>query len=173
MDKKLAILALLLCTSLLIGLRPALAQKKVDIVIAGVLQHGPMQPTIQAIKDVTSKYGDQVNVTWVDMDTQEGQKYMSEHGLAAHMNILIDGKYQYAINGKNVTFQWFEGQQWTRGDLDAVISDVLNGTGQAVATTQDSANANGYLSLILPVIAIAGIASVAGYIIYRKKARKG
>ena len=29
------------------------------------------------------------------------------------MNVIINGKYTYQVNGKNVTFQWFEGQGWT------------------------------------------------------------
>ena len=36
------------------------------------------------------------------------------------MNVIINGKYTYQVNGKDVTFQWFEGQQWTKADLDAI-----------------------------------------------------
>jgi hypothetical protein len=100
---------------------------KANIVVAGCISHGPMQPTVNAIKEVTSKYGDRVNVEWIDSDTPEGRKYFDDHKLSAHLNVIIDGKSTYNVNGKDVTFQWFEGKQWTKGDLDAAISKVLNG----------------------------------------------
>ena len=93
-----------------------------------------MQPTVNAIKDVTAKYGDKVAVTWIDMSTNQGQAYAQQHGLSAHLNILINGKYQYTVNGKQVAFQWFEGQQWTKADLDAVISAIVNGNNNTGST---------------------------------------
>jgi hypothetical protein len=81
---------------------------------------------VGAIKEVLAKYGDKVNVTWVDLATTQGQDYFKEHGLTAHMNVIINGKYEYQVNGKDVTFQWFEGQQWTKQDLDAVLGNLLN-----------------------------------------------
>ncbi len=114
----------------------AASDAKVDVVVAGVqgAAHAPMQPTINAIKEVLSKYGNRISVTWIDMDSAEGKAYYSAHGLSAHMNILINGKYNYRINGKDVTFQWFEGQQWTKADLDAVISSLL-GSGSSATPT--------------------------------------
>ena len=105
---------------------------KVNVDIAGYINHGPMQPTITAIKEVTSKYGDKIKVTWIDIDTDEGQQYLKDHGLTAHLNILINGAYKYKLDGKEVTFQWFEGQSWTKADLDAVIGDLLSNNGKAV-----------------------------------------
>jgi len=110
----------------------ATSTDKMNIDVAGYINHGPMQPTIEAIKEVTSKYGDKVTVNWIDSTTDEGQKYFKDHGLSAHLNVLINGDYKYKLDGKEVTFQWFEGQYWSKGDLDAVISDVLNNNGKAV-----------------------------------------
>jgi hypothetical protein len=110
----------------------ATSTDKVNIDVAGMINHGPMQPTVQAIKEVTSKYGDNVTVNWIDTTTDEGQKYLQDHGLTAHLNILINGIYKYKLDGKDVTFQWFEGQYWTKDDLDAVINDVLSNNGKAV-----------------------------------------
>lgn len=98
----------------------------VKVVVAGYINHGPMQATVQAIKDVLAKYDDKVDVSWVDLSAKEGQSYFKQYGLTAHMNVIINGKYQYQVNGKTVTFQWFEGQQWTRQDLDAVIASLVN-----------------------------------------------
>jgi hypothetical protein len=97
----------------------------VKVVVAGYMNHGPLQSTIQSIKDVLAKYGDKVSVTWVDLGTTAGAAYFKANGLSAHMNIIINGKYQYQVNGKTVTFQWFEGQGWTKADLDAVLSTLV------------------------------------------------
>jgi len=100
---------------------------KADVVVAGVISHGPMQPTVNAIKEVLSKYGDNVRVEWIDMDTPEGKKYFEEHGLTAHLNVIVNGKYTHNVNGKDVTFQWFEGKQWKKDDLDTLISGIIGG----------------------------------------------
>jgi hypothetical protein len=105
---------------------------EVNIDVAGYINHGPMQPTIKMIKEVTSKYDDRISVNWVDLGSEEGQKYFNDHDLSAHLNILINGNYKYKLDGNEVTFQWFEGQNWTKEDLDSVISDILAGNGKAV-----------------------------------------
>jgi len=105
---------------------------KVNIDVAGYINHGPLQPTINAIKDVISKYGEKLNVEWIDLETADGQKYFQDHGLTAHMNVLINGKYKYNVDGKDVDFEWFEGQNWNKNDLDTVIDDVLSNNGKAV-----------------------------------------
>lgn len=97
----------------------------VSVVAAGYITHGPMQPTVRAIDDVLSKYSGKVDVTWVDLSTREGRDYFREHGLTAHMNVIIDGRYTYEVNGRDVTFQWFEGRQWTKEDLDVLLSDLV------------------------------------------------
>jgi hypothetical protein len=98
----------------------------VKVVVAGYMSHGPLTPTVQAIKDVLAKYGDKVAVTWVDLGTKEGAAYFKQNGLTAHMNVIINGKYTYEVNGKTVTFQWFEGQQWNKADLDAVLASLVS-----------------------------------------------
>jgi hypothetical protein len=104
----------------------AVASSVVDVVVAGYINHGPLQPTVTAIKDVLSKYGDRVKVTWVDSSTPQGQDYFKAHGLTAHMNVIINGTSIYQVKGKTVDFLWFEGQQWTRKDLDAVLAGLIN-----------------------------------------------
>jgi hypothetical protein len=98
----------------------------IEVVVAGYLKHGPMQSTVQAIKEILVKYGDKVDVTWIDLGTEEGAAYFGEHGLTAHMNVIINGSYEYQVNGKDVTFQWFEGQQWTKQDLDTVLAGLVS-----------------------------------------------
>jgi hypothetical protein len=102
------------------------AANVVDVVVAGYINHGPLQPTVTAIKDVLSKYGDRVKVTWVDSATPQGQEYFKMHGLTAHMNVIVNGTSRYEVNGKTVDFLWFEGQQWSRKDLDLVLAGLIN-----------------------------------------------
>jgi hypothetical protein len=104
----------------------AVTSSVVDVVVAGYINHGPLQPTVMAIKDVLSKYGDRVKVTWVDSSTTQGQDYFKAHGLTAHMNVIINGTSRYQVSGKTVDFLWFGGQQWTRKDLDAVLAGLIN-----------------------------------------------
>ena len=131
MDKSILV-ACILCLLFLVQGTVADSASKLNIDVAGYINHGPMQPTIKAIKEVTSKYDDKINVNWIDLETEEGQKYFSDHDLSAHLNILINGNYKYRLDGKEVTFQWFEGQSWTKEDLDSVINDLLEGNGKAV-----------------------------------------
>ena len=98
----------------------------VKVVVAGYMSHGPLRPTVQAIKDVLAKYGNKVDVTWVDLGTKEGAAYFKANNITAHMNVIINGKVTYKVNGKDVTFQWFEGQQWTRQDLDSVLASLVS-----------------------------------------------
>jgi hypothetical protein len=105
---------------------PAVSASPVSVVIAGYINHGPMQPTVRAIKDVLSKYDGKIDVTWVDLATSQGQTYFQEHGLTAHMNVIINGKSEYEVDGKTVDFEWFEGQQWTEEELDSVLASLTH-----------------------------------------------
>jgi len=157
MNKKISIMILGLF--LLVSVVSALPNNKVEVVVLGMVNHGPMRPTVNAIKEVTSKYGSDVTLKLIDLESEEGQKYSQEHDLTAHLNVIINGKYQYNINGKEVTFQWFEGQQWTKEDLDAVISDLLNNNGDV--TPIDNAKSSNGLNLF---IIFGGIFLVIGAI---------
>src|SRR4030042_757766 len=60
---------------------PIVPTSPVSVVIAGYINHGPMQPTVRAIKEVLAKYDDKVTVTWIDLATTQGQDYFEDHGL--------------------------------------------------------------------------------------------
>jgi hypothetical protein len=108
------------------GSAATVSSNQVTIIVAGYINHGPLQPTVRAIKEVLAKYGDKVVVTWVDMATAQGDSYFKEHGLTAHMNVIINGTSKYQVSGKNVDFQWFEGQQWNKNDLDTILANLVN-----------------------------------------------
>ena len=166
MNKKISIM--ILTSLLLVSVVSALPDNKVEVVVLGMVNHGPMQPTINAIKEVTSKYGSDVTLKLIDLESEEGQKYSQEHGLTAHLNVLINGKYQYNINGKEVTFQWFEGQQWTKEDLDAVISNLLNNKGDVTPVDNPKSNNGLNLFIIFGGIFIV-IGAVAWFLIKKAK----
>jgi hypothetical protein len=129
----------ILLISILVSLASIVAASdRVDIVVLGMINHGPMQPTVNAIKNVTSKYGSRVNVTWIDLESAQGEKYSQEHDLTAHLNVILNGKYMYNINGKGITFQWFEGQQWTKEDLDTAISNILDGSANPIISDKQN-----------------------------------
>lgn len=139
----------------------------VEVVVLGVVTHGPMQPTVRAIEEVTAKYGSQVNTKWIDFESDEGEKYAQDHGLTAHMTILINEKYEYDINGKEIVFQWFEGGQWTKEDLDIVISNSLNPT-ETVSVSKsvgEKSNLNIYYIIGIVLVALIGV----GWLYFRKK----
>lgn len=135
---KLSIQVFIALLLLLLQVSSVTADNSVNIVVVGDISHGPMQPTVKTIKNVTAKYGDKVNVTWMDMGTPEGLQYAQEHGLSAHLNILINGKYSYTYNGKEIVFQWFEGQYWTKEDLDAVIAGILSNSSSINTVNQSN-----------------------------------
>ena len=41
------------------------------------------------------------------------------------MNVIINGTSSYQVDGKTVDFLWFEGQQWSRKDLDSVLAALV------------------------------------------------
>jgi hypothetical protein len=40
--------------------------------------------------------------------------------------VIINGTSRYQVDGKTVDFEWFEGQQWTKTDLDTVLANLVN-----------------------------------------------
>src|SRR4030042_1273071 len=67
---------------------PTVETTPVSVVVAGYINHGPLQPTVRAIKEVLSKYDNKVAVTWIDLATAEGQTYFQEHGTATLSSYL-------------------------------------------------------------------------------------
>ena len=120
-----SIASLAACSSKVDGAAYTLKPGVVNVIVAGYINHGPMQPTVNAVEEVLGKYGDKVQVTWVDKDTAEGSAFLHLHRLTAHMNIIINGNTSYGVNGKTVYFTWFEGDNWTSDDLDSVISALV------------------------------------------------
>jgi hypothetical protein len=104
---------------------PPQASGAVRVVIVGVINHEPLKETVDKIKEVLAKYGDKLDITWIDSDTVYGGVYAATNDLKAHMNIVINDQCTCKVNDKDITFQGFEGGQWTMQDLDAVLVSLV------------------------------------------------
>ncbi len=98
------------------------------------MNHGPLIPTIQEIKSVFEKYEKKIAVSWHDVDSDDGQKFMAKKGITQHIPLVIwmDDKTKFQISGKDVTFAgfptgsgpaFFQGK-WTMADLQSALDQV-------------------------------------------------
>jgi hypothetical protein len=103
------------------------------------LDHSPIRPAVQEVKDVAAEYGDKVTVQSYNFDTPEGAAFAQEHDLTEHtpIAIFVNGKMEFELDGRPVKFHSFpqnggtdmvaEGQ-WTMADLRAVLDQATNTT---------------------------------------------
>jgi hypothetical protein len=106
---------------------------KVDILY---MNHGPLRPTVEQIKQVLSGYGDKVNSSWYDFESKEGEKFMAQKGIRQHVPLVIwvNGKPAVSIEGKDVQLMGFPSGsgpaafqgKWTMEDLRKAL-DQLTG----------------------------------------------
>jgi hypothetical protein len=98
------------------------------------MNHGPLMDTINKIKDVFSKYGDKVTVSWYDFDTPEGEQFMAKKGIKQHLPLVvwIDDSPVVTVGDKKVQFvgfptgsgpAFFQGK-WTVDDLKAALDQT-------------------------------------------------
>jgi hypothetical protein len=98
------------------------------------MNHGPLQDTINKIKDVFSKYGDKLTVSWYDFDTSEGEQFMAKKGIKQHtpLVIWIDDSQAVTLGDRKVQFvgfptgsgpAFFQGK-WTVDDLKAALDQT-------------------------------------------------
>lgn len=111
-------------------------QGKVTVDVAGFITHAPMKATVDAIKEVTSRY-DNVEVIWHDETTPEGESFLKVRGLAGHipLAVFIDGELTYEVNGTPVTFRDFEGYKWKKEELDYVLKAKTEGKITSIPTS--------------------------------------
>ena len=98
------------------------------------MNHGPLQPTLQQIKIIFGKYEKKIAVSWHDVESDDGLKFMSKKGINQHIPLVIwmDDKVKFQVNGKDITFAgfptgsgpaFFQGK-WTMADLQGVLDQV-------------------------------------------------
>jgi len=109
------------------------AAKEVKVEVL-YMNHGPLQPSLQQIKGVFSKYANKINVSWYDFESKEGEQFMAKKGINQHVPLVIwiDGKSAVPVNGKEINFvgfptgsgpAFFQGK-WTMEDLQKALNQV-------------------------------------------------
>jgi len=100
------------------------------------MNHGPLQESLDEIKQVFSQYKDKVTVSWYDFDTKAGEAFMAKKKITQHTPLLIfmDDQTGFTVNGKELVFAgfpsgsgpaFFQGK-WTMADLRKAL-DQLTG----------------------------------------------
>ena len=111
------------------------AAKEVKVEVL-YMNHGPLLPSLEQIKQVFSKYGNKINVSWYDFESKEGEQLMAKKGITQHVPLVIwiDGKSAVPVNGKEIKFvgfptgsgpAFFQGK-WTMEDLRKILEQMIN-----------------------------------------------
>jgi hypothetical protein len=100
------------------------------------MNHGPLRPTVEQIKQILSRYGDKVSSTWYDFDSREGERFMAQKGLRQHIPLVIwiDGKVALPVGGKQIQFAGFPSGsgpvpfqgKWTMEDLRKALDQLTD-----------------------------------------------
>ena len=130
--KKIAIVVVTVLVMLSLSLSAhAVKPTKVEVLY---MNHGPLMSTVKQIKDVLSRYGDKLSVSWHDFDTSEGEQFMAKKGLKQHvpLAIWIDDNPSVKVGEKEIKFVGFptgsgpasfQGK-WTMDDLRTALDQV-------------------------------------------------
>ena len=111
------------------------AAKEVEVEVL-YMNHGPLQSSLEQIKNVFSQYGNKINVSWYDFESKEGEQLMAKKGINQHVPLVIwmDGKSALPVNGKEIKFVgfptgsgpiFFQGK-WTMEDLRQALNQITN-----------------------------------------------
>jgi hypothetical protein len=113
----------------------ALAAKEIKVEVL-YMNHGPLLPTLQEIKTLFGKYGKKISVSWHDVDTNDGERFMAKKGIRGHIPLVIwmEDKVKFQIDGKEIIFAgfptgsgpaFFQGK-WTMGDLRKALDQITS-----------------------------------------------
>ena len=100
------------------------------------MNHGPLQSSLEQIKNIFSQYGSKISVSWYDFESKEGEQFMVKKGITQHIPLVIwlDGKSTLSVNGKEIKFvgfptgsgpAFFQGK-WTIEDLRQALNEITN-----------------------------------------------
>jgi len=115
--------------AVLVLLSLPIAGRSASPVVVDVLymNHGPLRPTVEQIRQVLSGYGDKITSAWYDFESKEGEKFMAQKGLKQHIPLVIwvNGKSAISVEGKDVQLMGFPSGsgpaafqgKWTMDDL--------------------------------------------------------
>jgi hypothetical protein len=109
------------------------AAKEVKVEVL-YMNHGPLQSSLEQIKNIFLQYGAKINISWYDFESKEGEQFMANKGVTQHVPLVIwlDGKFALPVNGKEIKFvgfptgsgpAFFQGK-WTMDDLRKVLDQI-------------------------------------------------
>jgi hypothetical protein len=111
----------------------AIAAKEVKVEVL-YMNHGPLQASLEQIKNIFSQFGTKISVSWYDFESKEGEQFMAKRGVTQHIPLVIwlDGKSALPVNGKEIKFvgfptgsgpAFFQGK-WTVEDLRTALDQI-------------------------------------------------
>jgi hypothetical protein len=113
------------------GSAHAVQPTKVEVLY---MNHGPLEETLGKMKDVFSRYGDKLTVSWYDFDTKAGEQFMAKKGIDQHVPLLvwIDGNTVVKMSQKEIKFSGFPSGsgpasfqgKWTLNDLKTALDQT-------------------------------------------------
>jgi hypothetical protein len=124
--------------ALLVLLSSPMTGRSANPVVVDVLymNHGPLRPTVEQIRQILSGYGDKVSSSWYDFESKEGEKFMAQKGLKQHipLAIWVNGKPAVSVEGKNVELMGFPSGsgpapfqgKWTMEDLRKALDQLTD-----------------------------------------------
>jgi len=132
--KRYALVCLLVV--LILGLSqaaPAAKQTKVEVLY---MNHGPLMDTLDKMKNLFSKYGDKISVSWYDFDSKEGEQFKAKKGITQHTPLVIwvDGSSTVKLGQKEIKYVgfpsgsgplFFQGK-WTMDDLKGALDQITS-----------------------------------------------
>jgi len=114
-------------------LQVAMAQQPVKVEII-FMNHGPMQPVIKGLKEILARHTETVSASWYDYEKPEGQDFMRQKGIKAHIPLLIfiNSSSTAQVQGRKVTFMGFPSGygpyqfqgKWSLEDLDMLLKSL-------------------------------------------------
>jgi hypothetical protein len=100
------------------------------------MNHGPLRPTVEQIRQILSDYGDKVNSSWYDFESREGEKFMAQKGIRHHIPLVIwlNGKSTVPVEGWDVQLMGFPSGsgpaafqgKWTMADLRKALDQLTD-----------------------------------------------
>jgi hypothetical protein len=99
------------------------------------MNHGPLEDTLHTMKNLFSKYGDKLTISWYDFDSKTGEQFMAKKGITQHAPLLVwvDGSTAVKLGQKEVKFSGFptgsgpasfQGK-WTFDDLKMALDETV------------------------------------------------
>jgi hypothetical protein len=130
---KRAVVYLLVVGFLCAGLGAHAAAKPTQVEVL-YMNHGPLQSSLRQIRDVFSRYGDKLMVSWYDFDSKEGEQFMAKKGINQHVPLIIwlDGTYSVKVGEREIKLTgfpsgsgpaFFQGK-WNMDDLKVALDQL-------------------------------------------------